>query len=306
MASARHVLRQGRVVAALAGVAVPALLRRLGRPEAALVDIVVPGPEIAEHVGPRPVALSRDFVRHLGGDPRSYDGRVPPHLFPQWALPALARTTWGLPFPMLDAVNGGCRLHLRGPLPAGEPLEVRARLEGVEDDGRRAVLRQRLTTGPAAAPDSLVAEIFVVVPSAQADGPPSAARAAQPRKEPARVPAGARELAYWTLGRDAARGFAMLTGDVNPVHWCGPWARVFGFAGAILHGFATMARAMEGLQRALFAGAVDRLRIVDVRFTRPLGLPAQVGLYVDGSRFFVGTAPNGPAFLAGAFVEARP
>jgi acyl dehydratase len=314
MTAARHVLRQGGVVAALAEAAVPALLRRFQLLAPTRGTIVVPGPEIVARVAPRPRALSRDYVRHVGGDPRSYEGFVPPHLFPQWTFPTVARTLRGLPFPMLEVVNGGCRLEMQGPLPADEPLEVRARLESIEDDGRRAVLRQRVVTGPAASPRSLVADLVVVVPSAAraprgpsahgargemgANGPPS------PRKDRPRVPSDARELAYWSLRRDAGLHFSMLTGDFNPVHWSRRYARAFGFGGAILHGFSTMARAIEGLHRAVFSGAVDRLHVVDVRFTRPLALPARVGLYLEGNRFFVGDAPGGPAYLVGTYVEA--
>jgi len=82
-----------------------------------------------------------------------------------------------------------------------------------------------------------------------------------------------------------------------------PWARAAGFTGTILHGFATLARALEGLFRARFAGAVDRLRVVDARFVRPLVLPARVGLYLDANAFFVGEAPGARPYLAATFEE---
>jgi acyl dehydratase len=115
---------------------------------------------------------------------------------------------------------------------------------------------------------------------------------------------GARELQYWRVGSDAGMAFAVLTGDFNPVHWMRPYARALGFKSKILHGFATLARALEGLNRALYAGAVDRIRTVDVRFTRPLCLPARVGLYLDGDTFMVGDAPGGPAYLVGTLVSS--
>ena len=62
-----------------------------------------------------------------------------------------------------------------------------------------------------------------------------------------------------------------------------------------------MARAIEGLNRSLFAGDVHRLSVVDVKFTRPLVLPAEVGLYVIDNNLFVGDAPGGPAYLVGTF-----
>src|SRR5205814_2598667 len=142
------------------------------------------------------------------------------------------------------------------------PLEVRARLESIDDDGQRAVLHQRIVTGTASSPEAVVAHLRAVVPS----GPRPAGR---PRREPARVPPGARLLARWQLGAGAGLTFASLTGDFNPVHWLRPYARAFGFGGVILQGFATLARAIEGL-----ALAVGPVRAIDVKFTRPLVLPA--------------------------------
>jgi hypothetical protein len=64
---------------------------------------------------------------------------------------------------------------------------------------------------------------------------------------------------------------------------------------------------MEGLHRGLFAGAVDRLDSIDVRFTRPLALPARVGLYLGASNtIFVGDAPGGFAYMTGSFRERMP
>ena len=69
----------------------------------------------------------------------------------------------------------------------------------------------------------------------------------------------------------------------------------------INHGFSTMARAIEGLNRSVFSGDVSKLESIDVQFTKPLVLPAEVGLYVDDDRVFVGDAPGGPAYLVGTY-----
>ena len=110
------------------------------------------------------------------------------------------------------------------------------------------------------------------------------------------------------ITRQMLARYAEASGDLNPLHWAPPYARASGFRGAILHGFSTMARAMEGIIRHMYAGAAIRLGGVDVRFTRPLVLPARVGLYVRGREasreVFVGDAPGGPAYLAGTFWEA--
>jgi hypothetical protein len=296
----RHILHQRHALAALAGTAWRA--RRpgpLSRP-----PIALPGPELTARVLAPPPSLVRDYLAHVGGDPAAYRGLMPPHLFLQWSLPLAARTLRGLPYPLLRIVNAGCRIQINASLPAGAPLSLRASLQGIKVNERRAVLHQRIVTGCEGAPDALVADLFTVVPVSE-----TAARArtrgdaGPPRADP-RIPDDARELARWSLPRNAGLAFAALTGDFNPIHWIAPYARAFGFPGPILHGFGTLARAWEALVRARFAGATDRLRAVDVRFLRPLPLPAQTGLFLADTRFFVGGAPGARATLAGTFEEA--
>lgn len=289
----RHIRHQGPVLASLGQTALFALRQRLsgGAPSAPST----PGPEVRQTFPPRSPELVRDYLREVGGDPGAYRGVVPAHMFPQWGFALASRTLRGIPYPLTKVLNGGCRLEIHQPLPAGEPLEVRAHLESIDDDGRRAVLHQIVTTSTPSAPDAVVGHFYAIVPLG--GGRDGAAR----KKERPRVPGDADELAYWRIGPDAGLAFAALTGDFNPVHWVRPYARAFGFKNTILHGFATMARAIEGLQRRRFAGAIDRLRVVDVKFTRPLVLPARVGLYARGSELYVGDAPGGPAYLVGSY-----
>ena len=143
----------------------------------------------------------------------------------------------------------------------------------------------------------MVAHLYVFVPLDKEDdkgGQKGGQKNGKP-KDKARVPVDAREIAFFKLRDDAGLDFAKLTGDFNPVHWVPRWAKAFGFRNVILHGFGTLARAIEALNRGLFAGDVDALAEVDVRFTRPLVLPARVGVYVRGNQLWVGDAPGGPA-----------
>lgn len=295
----RHIRHQGPVLASLGQAAFAAVRQRFAKTPAA--PPTLPGPPVTATYAPRPPELVRDYLREVGGDPGAYKGVVPAHMFPQWGFGLAAKTLHGVPYPLIKVLNGGCRLEVHRPLPAGEPLEVRAHLEGIDDDGRRAVLHQVVVTSTKSAPDAVVGHFYGIVPlggGKKAEGKNGAARK---KKERPRVPADAAELAYWRIGPDAGLAFAALTGDFNPVHWVRPYARAFGFPSTILHGFSTMARAIEGLQRSRFAGATDRLSVVDVKFTRPLVLPAKVGLYATGRDFYVGTAPGGPAFLTGTY-----
>jgi hypothetical protein len=180
-------------------------------------------------------------------------------------------------------------------LPAGEPLEVTGRLDAVDDNGQRAILDQKIVTGTKANPEAVVAHLYVFIPLKKEEKKNGKA------KDKARVPVDAREIAFFKLKSDAGLDFAKLTGDFNPVHWVPRWAKAFGFKNVILHGFGTMARAIEALNRGLFAGDVNALAEIDVRFTRPMVLPARVGVYVRENKVWVGDAPGGPAYLEGSF-----
>lgn len=268
-----------------------------------------PGPELHQTLAPRPAALIRDYLKHVGADPSAWGENVPAHFFPQWAMPLVARALEGLPYPLTRILNGGCKLEVLAALPRGEPIEVTTRLERIDDNGQRAILFTSIVTGTRSVPRALVCELQGVVPLAKKEGGPA--------KTPVCVPADAEELARWKLRSDAGLQFAMLTGDFNPVHWVGPYARALGFKNTILHGFSTMARAFEGVAKSKAAGRVQRVKSLDVRFTKPLALPAEVGLFVESNtrrgerastsertsqmNVFVGKARGGPAYLAGGF-----
>lgn len=302
----RHLVSQRKVIVAMARMAGEDLLA--GDSRRADADGSLPGPSLIERVPAPSRALVRDYVRAVGGDPATYLGQdratLPPHLFPQWCVPLAARALCGLPYRVTRMLNAGCRLVVNAALPLDAELTVRARLVGVEDDGRRALLHQRVITGTPAAPEALVADLYEVVPSVR---PASSGARSDANKSVVTVPATARELAVLRVRPRDGLAFSLLTGDFNPVHWLRPYARAFGFSGPILHGFALMARTMEALARALYAGDVRRISVFDVRFARPLPLGVEVGLYLDanGRSIFAADAPGGRPYLFGSFEETR-
>lgn len=305
----KHIIHQGPVLKVLGQTAVTALRESLSRNDGKASGrdgrgVETPTPELSETLPPRPADLVRDYVRRVGGDPSAYKKHLPPHLWPQWGFPLAARTLENIPYPMFKVLNGGARLEMHAPLPADEPLEVRASLVDIDDNGRRAVLHQRVVSGTRSAPEALTAHVYGVIPlggSKSKDKDDASKRA----KERVRVPVDARELDRWKLPLNEGLAFALLTGDFNPVHWVTPYAKAFGFKNRILHGFATMARAYEGIVRKALAGETAKLSTFDVKFTRPLVLPARVGLYAKDGGLWVGDAPGAPAYLAGTY-QTRP
>jgi len=290
--SLRHAFAQGPVLGALGRAAISSFRAKDG-----VANPQVPGPWFEAELPPRPEDLVRDYIRHVGGDPAWYRGRVPPHLFPQWGFPLAVRALAGLSYPLARTMNAGCRLEIRAPLPSGEPLLVRARIESIDDDGRRAIITQRIVTGTRSSPDAVVADLRAFVPLAKKGEGGTSTPKARPT-----VPEDVHELSFARIRADAGLDFAKLTGDFNPIHWVPAYARASGFHACILHGFSTLARALEALNRSRFAGDVSQLRLVDARFSRPLVLPAEVGVYVDGrGGLWVGDAPGGGAYLEGRY-----
>jgi acyl dehydratase len=285
----KHILEHGPMLRALGATALGALRgpRSTAKPE-------TPGSWFETEVKPPSPELVRAFVASTGGEQSSYRGVLPPQLFPQWTLATASKALANLPYPLARIVNAGCRLDVRDRIPAGEPLIVRAQLASIDENETRVVMTTRIETGTRSTRDALVAELRTFVPLAK---PKTKDKGDTPR-----VAAESRELARTKLSANAGLEFAKLTGDFNPIHWLAPYAKSAGFRGCILHGFGTFAIAASAVVKGLLSGDASGLRSLDVRFTRPLLLPARAGVYVTtAGELFVGDAPGGAAYLAGRY-----
>src|ERR1700733_10612741 len=161
----KYALAHGPVIAALGRVAVSG--PRKDKPAHATV---VPSAGVGAKLPPRPSEIIRDYIRHVGGDPAWYRNRVPAHYFPEWGFPLGQRALEGLGYPLARGMNAGCRIENRAPLPAGEPLHVRARIESIDDDGKRAIIVQKVITGTSRVPEAIVAEMRVFIPLGKKEG----------------------------------------------------------------------------------------------------------------------------------------
>src|SRR3954469_22318190 len=187
----KYIVHQGPVLRGMGEAIVGALKQRAGISPPATP---VPGPVHHLSVAPRSRDLVNAYVRHVGGDPSAYKKRVPAHLFPQWGFPLQGKLIEGLKYPMLAAMNGGCKLTIHAQLPADEPLEVTGQLVGVDDDGKRAILDQKIVTGTRTIPEAGGAHLHVFMPLGKSNG--------AAKKDKSRVPVDARELAFWKLRAD--------------------------------------------------------------------------------------------------------
>ncbi|MCW2983897.1 MAG: hypothetical protein JWR63_1467 [Conexibacter sp.] len=82
--------------------------------------------------------------------------------------------------------------------------------------------------------------------------------------------------AVWKVPGDIGRRYGAVSGDRNPIHLHNLSARLFGMPRAIAHGMWLKARVLAALEPELPAAFA-----VDVRFKRPVLLPATVGFSTE-------------------------
>ena len=291
-----YLRHHGPVLRSLAGT----LLRSKLRPKRSNTGqwaCMAPGPLVTAVLPPRPASLLTAYACVVGGQTSACAGLVPPHFFPQWGMPLLSAAMAHVPLDLTRLLNGSCTLEQRAPLPAGVELHCEAQLIELDHTQERTLITQRLITGTADTPTALIVHVTGFLP-----GP---GRKKGKKKTRPHVPTDGRELTRWQLPASAGRDFALLTGDINPIHWAAPMARLAGFKGVLLHGFGIMARVWESLVGHPGLCADMGPASLELRFVRPLVLPADVGLYVgEHTELFVGAGPGQACVSVGTFAPA--
>ncbi len=290
----RHIPKQAPVISALAKIAYQALGQKLGLNRNTTGQL--PGPYINASLPPRNPKLIHDFIDWTGGRHERWRGQVPPTLFPQWGFPLLGETLRGIEYPLTDVLNAGCKLTIHRPVAQDSDLRLRARLEKIEATERRALLFQSLETSDDTGNLCIHAEMRAMVRLNNRGGP------LQKKKVNNEcLPSEAQMLDEIRLGPNSGLEFACLTGDFNPIHWLPPYAKLAGFGRPILHGFGSLAIALEQLEQTAWSQISHRPRWIDVRFTRPLRLPNQVCVFTHKDRIWVADTKGGRIYLDGQF-----
>lgn len=219
---------------------------------------VVPVLVISRSIPAPPARLVERYADWCGA-PERYRDQLPPHMVAQWGLPLVGELLLQLPHPLGRAINQGVSLQVAGPLPRGQALCVRAQVLSSVARAGRVKLVVAITTGTAQQPALVEARLHLTfIVSGQG--------------ESKWAPATTQEVSWQAMGQwraDARDGlrFALLTGDFNPIHWCGPLARRTVFGTPVLHGFGSLARSYELLEPGTF-------KEIEVRFLRPVPLPS--------------------------------
>jgi acyl dehydratase len=200
-----------------------------------------------------------DWACAWAGTSGRYAAELPPHMVSQWSLPLVGELLLRLPYRLPGVINQGASLRVRGPLPRDTPLIVNAAIERIEPLADRIKVVVAIATGTARRANLVEARLHM---SFLPPGPRPPRAAQQRPPEPQWRTAG-----LWRADADDGLRFALLTGDFNPIHWCGPLARRSVFGGKVLHGFGSLVRSYEALEP-------DGFNEIDVRFVRPVPLPS--------------------------------
>jgi hypothetical protein len=238
------------------------LLQAAGRnmrpPRASAASAHTPaGLTIQRTVAAPPARLVEQYIRWCGAAGR-YEGGLPPHMVSQWSLPLVGALLMPLPYRLTGVINQGVSMTVRGPLPRGAALTLSAAIESMEPAAGRVRVVVAIVTGVPGQARLVETRLHMsfLLPGKR---PPKTAAPRPP--DPAWHTAG-----QWRADASDGLRFALLTGDFNPIHWCGPLARRSVFGGKVLQGFGSLARSIETLGSGGF-------RELDVRFLRPVPLP---------------------------------
>jgi acyl dehydratase len=182
-------------------------------------------------------------------------------------LQAKLMTEPGFPFPMIGLVHLANRITQTRRLRAEESFALRVHAEGLRPHERGSqfdMVSEALADG-----EVVWTDVSTYLRRGGSAGPSERGTATA-------EPLSGEPEARWRLGGDTGRRYAEVSGDHNPIHLYPLTARLFGFKRAIAHGMWSKARCL-----AFFAERLPDAYTVDVRFKRPILLPANVALFAD-------------------------
>lgn len=240
----------------------------------------------------KPIAadLLQAYCRWSGCDIQSH--YLPPHLFSYWALPALSNLVGQSPINIVRLLNQGVHLCVVKPIPTGARFHVHASMEGIEENDQRIRMHARVVASMEGEGECMVINNYTVVPKGSRN---------KSKSIRAKSDVGLEKVAQWSAAKNDGLNFALLTGDFNPIHTSSLFARLSGFRGCVLQGFAQLALTMEELAARFVIGELD------VRFTKPMVLPicnvsVYVGMEVDeGWRSLSLQSADGDIYMVGRF-----
>jgi acyl dehydratase len=221
------------------------------------------------------------------------DDRMPPtwpHLLATRSHLAILADP-AFPVRPLGLVHVGQRIEVLRPLPGSVPLGLHCRLAGHRDipAGQAFDLHTRADAGGQTVWRGVSTYLARRPRAGRGPGAAAGGGAGTPVDGADRPAPGATSTDL-AVPADTGRRYARLSGDWNPIHLWPATARLFGFERAIAHGMWTLASVLGALDRAQ-PDSPGHARTVEVRFGRPVLLPADLRLWCNAAP----AGPSGPS-----------
>jgi hypothetical protein len=188
------------------------------------------------------------------------------------------------PFPVVGLIHAANWMRVTRLIGADESMTIRVYADGLRrhDRGHEFDLVATATIGT-----EEVWQGRSTYLRRQRSDPRRAGRAPATRLE---IP---KPLGMWTVPAAVGPAYARASGDHNPIHTSRLAARLAGFGRPIVHGMWSKARCLAAIDRPAPPYTVD------VRFKRPIRLPATVAWSTDGARFGLHDPVTGQPHLTG-------
>ncbi|OUS24237.1 hypothetical protein A9Q99_25220 [Gammaproteobacteria bacterium 45_16_T64] len=232
-------------------------------------------PVISERVASPSTKLIEHYLRWAGVTGDRYKGHIPPHMFTQFAMPICSQQIEMTRYNIGGIINQGCGMTIYNSIPLGKDLQVDCEVVSVTEDNGRARLHQRLAVAAVGGEKAIDVDFYTAFIIGK--GVKKAKEAPEPMEFSSQ--------GSWSASSNDGLEFGILTGDLNPIHWIGPVAKMSAFKSKVLHGFGMFVRTFELIQQS----SSEDIRSIDVKFISPVKLPSQ------GNEVFVTTAtqPDG-------------
>lgn len=256
-------------------------------------------PEYSEELEPRSNSLIDEYIRFLKGNLSAYKDYVPFHFFPQWAFPIIGRSLSDLPFSFVQIMNAGYKIQINSQIGRNQKIFVRSKLIKIEQKKNFLYFTIRIISETKSSPEALIAYLTTLIRLPKQEK----AQESTKKTDDYSIPFEAKEIASFRFSDKTGLDYSILTGDINPVHWLQFYAKIMGFKNVILHGFASSAFCIEAINNNLFSGNVFKIKEWEVKFTKPLILPAKPKLYYlkEENSIYLGDTKLARAFLIGNF-----
>ncbi len=208
----------------------------------------------------------KSFSRWLGQE-KKYDSQVPPHFFPYWTYPTLFRL--GRKLPLHKVLNQGCKLIVNDSLPINSPIHSNVEIYDIKDFPQKLRINQRITCSTPGCSSAIIAEIYAVILKN-----PKKILKEKSSSHTIKLP-NYNKVGSLKISKSMARDYAIISGDINPIHLSNTLAKVMGLKKSILHGFALFSLVYELLENKGI-----KIHQIDVRFLMPVYIDTNVDIYI--------------------------